>query len=144
MKCRLYPLATFSNCLVGQTNDREMHFSRRNHHLDINRSCFNPLKRYQLAGPVQFKDYIKSSFLRSKDMSTLPERVQYSLKQRERANEVVVRDNSAGNCCYVFNVVFTGCKNRTNNRFPTGPYVLAAYYRFIIGWSFVVDEGRTS
>ncbi len=76
---------------------------------------------------MEFKDYIKSSFLRSKDMSTLPERVQHSLKQRERANEVVVRIIQL-TIVVMFSTLYSlAAKTGQTTDFQPVPYVLAAY-----------------
>ena len=91
---------------------------------------------------MQFTDYIKSNFLQSKDMSTLPERVQLSLRQRERTNEVVVRVIQLA-IVVMFSALYSlAVKTGHAADFQPVPYVLAAYlFLSLIGliWSIKAE-----
>lgn len=87
---------------------------------------------------MQFTDYIKSSFLRSKDLSSLPQRVQQSLQERERANEVVVRIIQLAIVLMFSTLYSLAAKTSQAADFQPVPYVLAAYmFLSILGlfWS---------
>ncbi|MBX2885443.1 MAG: adenylate/guanylate cyclase domain-containing protein [Granulosicoccus sp.] len=76
---------------------------------------------------MQFTDYIKSSFFRSMDMSMLPERVQRSLRQRERANEVVVRVFQLAIVVMFSTLYSLSVKTGQATDFQPVPYVLFFY-----------------
>ncbi len=92
--------------------------------------------------PVQFTDYIKSSFRHSKDMSILPERIQLTLRRRERANEVVVRIIQLA-IVVMFSTLYTfAAKTGLEAEFQPVPFVLAAYiFLSLIGlvWSIKAE-----
>lgn len=82
---------------------------------------------FSLVGHVQFTNIIKSSFLRSRDMNQLPERVQISLRQRERANEVVVRIIQLA-IVLMFSILYSlAAKTSQEANFHPVPYVLSGY-----------------
>ena len=91
---------------------------------------------------MQFTDYIKSNFLSSKDLSTLPERIQYSLRQRERANEIVVRIIQL-TIVVMFSTLYSlAAKTGSTAEFEPVPFVLAAYFLLsLIGliWSIKAE-----
>ena len=91
---------------------------------------------------MQFTDYIKISFHRSKDMSTLPERVQQTLRQRERANEVVVRIIQLAIVVMFSTLYSLAAKTGQAADFQPVPYVLAAYiFLSLVGliWSIKAE-----
>ena len=76
---------------------------------------------------VKFKNYIAENFIRSRDMSNLPERVQLALRQRERVNEVVVRIIQLL-IVLMFSVLYSlAAKTGQAADFQPVPYVLSAY-----------------
>ena len=76
---------------------------------------------------MQFTDYIKRNFLDSKELSSLPERVQLALRQRERTNEVVVRIIQLGIVVMFSTLYALAVKTGSAAEFQPVPYVLSAY-----------------
>ena len=76
---------------------------------------------------MQFINVIKSSFLRSKDLSALPERVQESLRKRERTNEIVVRIIQLIIVVMFSTLYSLAAKTGQATDFQPVPYVLVAY-----------------
>lgn len=76
---------------------------------------------------MNFTHYIKSNFLRSRDLSTLPGRVQHALRERERANEVMVRIIQLM-IVLMFSVLYSlATKTGHAADFQPVPYVLGGY-----------------
>ncbi len=91
---------------------------------------------------MKFQKFIRNSFLRSKDMSTLPERIQDSLRQRERGNEIVVRIIQLAIVVMFSTLYSLAAKTGQAADFQPVPYVLAAYIILsLIGlvWSMKVE-----
>jgi len=76
---------------------------------------------------VKFKDYITENFLSSRDMKLLPERVQKALRERERANEVMVRIFQLVIVVMFLSLYSLAAKTGQQADFQPVPYVLSAY-----------------
>ncbi|MGI9350442.1 MAG: adenylate/guanylate cyclase domain-containing protein [Rhizobiaceae bacterium] len=76
---------------------------------------------------VKFKNYIAENFVISRDMGTLPERVQVALRQRERVNEIVVRIIQLVIVLMFSVLYFLAAKTGQAADFQPVPYVLLAY-----------------
>lgn len=91
---------------------------------------------------VQFSNYIKSSFLSNQDLNSLPERVQTTLRERERANEVVVRIIQLVIVIMFSVLYFLAAKTGQAANFQPVPYVLFAYIILSLiglGWAIKVE-----
>ncbi len=76
---------------------------------------------------VRFAEYIRSNFLASQDLKALPMRVQASLRERERANEVLVRVIQLL-IVLMFSLLYSlATKTGQQANFQPVPFVLGAY-----------------
>ncbi len=76
---------------------------------------------------MEFRRFIKNSFLRSKDLSILPDRVQETLRMRERGNEILVRIIQLAIVIMFSSLYSLAAKTGQEAAFQPVPYVLAAY-----------------
>ena len=76
---------------------------------------------------VNFLEYIRNNFLSSRNLSGLPENVQVTLQERERANEVLVRVIQLM-ILLMFSTLYTlAAKTGMGTVFEPVPWVLGAY-----------------
>lgn len=91
---------------------------------------------------MKLKDYIFENYLTSRDMNTLPQRVRQSLRDREKANEVLVRIIQLA-IVVMFSILYSlAVKTGQEAEFQPVPLVLAAYVSLsIIGliWSIRME-----
>ena len=79
---------------------------------------------------MQFRGYFLGNFVRSRDLGMLPDRVRSRLRDRERANEILVRLIQLS-IVLMFSVLYAlAAKTGQQADFQPVPYVLAAYLIF--------------
>ncbi len=76
---------------------------------------------------MKLRDYIFENFLTSRDMAALPDRVQRSLRDRERANEVLVRIIQLFVVVMFLTLYSLAVKTSQETAFRPVPFVLSAY-----------------
>ena len=90
---------------------------------------------------MQFRRHISEHFFKSQDLNQLPPRVQQSLREREWANEVLVRIIQLVIVVMFIALYSFAAKTSKGAEFQPVPYVLSAYLiASIIGlvWSISI------
>ena len=76
---------------------------------------------------MSFAEYFSNNFLRSRRLSKLPERVKDRLRERERANEVLIRILQLLMVVMFLSLYSLAAKTGTDTAFRPVPFVLAGY-----------------